>query len=70
MIVVSTLLNAAYYVPIVYAAFFKPPPDDSNPHGEAPLPMLLALSATAAGSVALFFFSQLPLQLAKDLVGN
>ncbi|MGH8634881.1 MAG: monovalent cation/H+ antiporter subunit D family protein [Burkholderiales bacterium] len=70
VIVVSTLLNAAYFAPIVYAAFFKPPPDDGNPHGEAPLPILLALSATAAGSVALFFFSQLPLQLARDLVGD
>ena len=70
VIVVSTLLSSAYYIPIVYAAFFKSPPEDGSSHGEAPLPMLFALSVTAAGSIALFFFSQLPLQLARDLVGN
>jgi len=70
VIVVSTILNAAYFIPIVYAAFFRAPPDDGKPHGEAPLPILLALSATAAGCIALFFFSQLPLQLARGLVGD
>ena len=82
VIVVSTLLNAAYFLPIVYAAFFKPPdkpPDnadkdhhedhDHHDHGEAPWPIVVALSITAAGTVLLFFLPQLPLELAADLVG-
>ena len=71
VIVASTLLNAAYFMPIVYAAFFKAPhDDDQHAHGEAPLPMLMALSVTAALTVALFFWPQLSLQLARDLVGG
>ena len=70
VIVASTLLNVAYYMPIVYAAFFRSPADAGHPHGEAPLTMLIAISVTAAGTLALFFFPQLPLQLARDLVGG
>ena len=69
VIVVSTLLNAAYFVPIVYNAFMKP--EDVPPHrehGEAPWPVILALSLTAAGSVALFFYPDVPLALARQLV--
>ncbi|MEM7224632.1 MAG: monovalent cation/H+ antiporter subunit D family protein [Pseudomonadota bacterium] len=74
VIVVSTLLNAAYFLPIVYAAFFKAPanPDkndhEEHDHGEAPWPIVVALSITAAGTVLLFFLPQLPLELAADLV--
>ncbi|MBU0752850.1 MAG: monovalent cation/H+ antiporter subunit D family protein [Gammaproteobacteria bacterium] len=70
VLVVSTLLNAAYFLPIIHAAFFKPPsPEDvAHPHGEAPLPMVLALMATAGGTIALFFFSTQLLQLAQQLV--
>ncbi len=61
VIVVSTLLNAGYFLPIVYRAFFVAPndgiPGDSHhhPHGEAPWPMVAALTATAALTVLLFF---------------
>jgi multicomponent Na+:H+ antiporter subunit D len=67
VLAVSTLLNAAYFLPIVYAAFFRPPPPDSG-HGEAPLPMLVALVTTALLTLALFFFADLPLHLARQLV--
>lgn len=70
VIVASTLLNVAYYMPIVYAAFFRRPAEAGYPHGEAPLTMLIAISVTAAGTLALFFFPQLPLQLARDLAGG
>ena len=45
VLVLSTLLNAAYFLPIVHAAFFKPlsAEDEAHPHGEAPWPMVLAL---------------------------
>ena len=72
IIIASTLLNAAYFLPVIYAAFFKAP--DENPgghdHGEAPLPMVIALTATAAGTILLFFFPAVPLALSKMLVGG
>jgi len=69
VIVASTLLNAAYFLPIVYRAFFRAPAvdDAGHAHGEAPLPIVLALSITAACTVALFFWPDLALLLARDL---
>jgi multicomponent Na+:H+ antiporter subunit D len=73
VIVASTLLNAAYFLPIVYRAFFVMPADGSDahpaPHGEAPLPMLLAIGLTAGATIALFFFPDLPLALARQTLG-
>ena len=63
VLAVSTLLNAGYFLPIVYAAFFKPPKDASD-HGEAPLPIIIALSMTATLTIALFFYADIPLTLA------
>lgn len=68
VIIVSTLLNAAYFLPIVYAAFFKPETtDDHHGHGEAPVLSVVALCLTAAGSVLLFFAPELPLALAQQM---
>ena len=71
VIVVSTLLNAGYFLPIVYRAFFVAPADDGHgqPHGEAPLPMLLALCTTAAATLLLFFLPDVPLALARQTIG-
>jgi multicomponent Na+:H+ antiporter subunit D len=41
-----------------------------HPHGEAPLPMVVALSVTAAGTVLLFFMPELPLALARQMLGQ
>ncbi len=70
VIVGSTLLNAGYFLPILHRAFFRSPsPEDANhPHGEAPLPMVIALTLTAAGTVALFFLPDVPLALAQQLL--
>ena len=70
VILVSTLLNAGYFLPILHRAFFRPLSADAvaHPHGEAPLPMVVALSITAAGTLALFFFPDVPLALARQLV--
>jgi len=70
VIAVSTLLNAGYFLPIVYRAFFVAPSSDAHdhPHGEAPLPMVLALAATAAATVLLFFVPDVPLALARQLL--
>ena len=75
VIIMSTLLNAAYFLPIVYTAFFRTP--ESNPEheyknapGEAPLAVMLAIAVTATGTVALFFLPDLPLELALQLAGG
>lgn len=70
VIVLSTLLNAGYFLPIVYRAFFVTPPADphGHPHGEAPLLMVIALTATAAATVLLFFFPDVPLALARQMI--
>jgi multicomponent Na+:H+ antiporter subunit D len=71
VIVGSTLLNAGYFLPIVYRAFFIAPPDDGHAaHGEAPWPMVLALCLTATGTVLLFFWPEVPLALARQMVAN
>lgn len=68
VIAVSTLLNAAYFVPIVYSAFMRAPADTAT-HGEAPWPMVLAMFVTATATIALFFYADMPLALARQLVG-
>lgn len=81
VLIASTLLNAAYFVPIVYAAFFRTPAavshagnhhdhHESGGHGEAPLPIVIALLATATLTVLLFFFPDIPLALAEQMVGS
>jgi multicomponent Na+:H+ antiporter subunit D len=70
VIVLSTLLNAGYFLPIIYRAFFVTPPADAHdhPHGEAPLLMVIALTVTATATVMLFFFPDVPLTLARQML--
>lgn len=83
VIVASTLLNAAYFLPIVLRAFFVAPqdrlthalgaapnPDAHADHGEAPLPIVIALAATATMTVLLFFLPDVPLGLAWMMMGR
>ena len=55
VLVISTALNAAYFLPILFQAFFQkedePPPTD---HGEAPWQMVAALATTAALTILFF----------------
>ena len=71
VIVLSTLLNAGYYLPIIFRAFFKPPGKDVKAHakGEAPMPIVMALTATAAATVVMFLFPEIPITLARLLAG-
>jgi multicomponent Na+:H+ antiporter subunit D len=64
----STLLNAGYFLPIVYRAFFSSPRADDPPHGEAPASMVAALVVTAALTVLMFFFADVPLALAQEML--
>ena len=74
VIVLSTLLNAGYFLPIVYAAFFRPEDAPAgNPgheHGEAPLAIVIALVTTATLTVALFWLPDVALGLAGQLIGR
>ena len=64
---VSTVLNAAYFVPIVYRAFMVKGADER--HGEAPASMVAAMAFTAAGTLALPFAAAVPLALARAVAG-
>lgn len=73
VITLSTLLNAAYFLPILHSAFFGRADDDDHHHhghGEAPLPSVLALCLTAAGTIALFVLPDQVLTLAGALLGG
>jgi len=70
-IIVSTALNALYFLPIVFYAWFSR--EDTAPatdHGEAPLAIVIALTVSAALTVLLFFFNQPVLDLASQLGGT
>ncbi|ALC14976.1 multisubunit sodium/proton antiporter, MrpD subunit [Desulfuromonas soudanensis] len=64
VLLVSSLLSAAYFFPIVYRGFFAPASEETLAHtGEAPLLCLIPLSVTALCSVGLFFYPDIFLQL-------
>jgi multicomponent Na+:H+ antiporter subunit D len=69
VLALSTLLNAAYFLPIVHAAFLRAPSGEDAAHGEAPWPMLAAMAATAALTIALPFAAAVPLALARAAAG-
>jgi multicomponent Na+:H+ antiporter subunit D len=72
VLIVSTLLNAGYFLPIVYRAFFRGPGDPAHDqaHGEAPWPMVVALTITAAATVLMFLLPELPLALARQTLAG
>jgi multicomponent Na+:H+ antiporter subunit D len=71
VIVVSTLLNAGYFLPILYRAFARPPKEErDNPIGESPWPMVASLVVTAVVTVLLFVWPGAPFELAEMLAGN
>jgi multicomponent Na+:H+ antiporter subunit D len=69
VLILSTLLNTAYFLPIVYRAFFRAPPEGSAPHGEAPFPSVLALTLTAGLTLAFFLWPGSFLGLAEQVAG-
>ncbi len=67
-IIVSTALNALYFLPIIFYAWFsREDVAPANDHGEAPLAIVIALTVTAALTVLLFLFNQPVLDLASQL---
>ena len=62
-LMVSSLLNIAYLLPIPIKAFFNNSSEEQKPWSwadtkEAPLPMLIALSVTSLACFVLFFYPQ------------
>ena len=75
ILIASTLLNAAYFLPIVYAAFFRAEETggaefNRRPHGEAPTAMIVGLTVSATITVLLFLFPGAILGLAGQLAGR
>ena len=71
VLALSTLLNAAYFLPIVYVAFLRPAPQAPGQprHGEAPWPMVAAIVAVAAATLFLPLVADVPLELARSVGG-
>jgi multicomponent Na+:H+ antiporter subunit D len=71
VIVLSTLLNAGYFLPIIYRAFWSAPAGSKVPaHGEAVWPIVASLMVTSAATVLLFFFPDVPFRLATMLTAG
>jgi multicomponent Na+:H+ antiporter subunit D len=72
VLLVSSLLNAAYFLPVVYRAFFCRPEEAlfENRVQEAPAWCLAPLVLTAAISVALFFYPHPFMELARLALGG
>ena len=64
----STLLNAAYFLPIIYGAFFRTERTaPARDHGEAPVASVAALVITAGATLALPFAGSIPFALARTV---
>lgn len=69
VLMVSSLLNIAYLLPIPLRGFFsKKAISGSVQIKEAPLPSLIALSFTALGCIVLFFYTQPLYELASAIL--
>ena len=65
VLLISSLLNVFYLLPVAVTAFFRTEETESDPGiKEAPWPCVVPLALTALGCFALFFFSDPRLRLA------
>ena len=70
-IITSTVLNAAYFLPIVFIAWFgREAEGTGTEHGEAPLPMIIALTTTAALTILFFLFNGPVIALESQIFGG
>tara|TARA_R110002167_G_scaffold42935_15_gene130077 strand:- start:855 stop:2324 length:1470 start_codon:yes stop_codon:yes gene_type:complete len=67
-IIASTVLNAAYFLPILYMAWFEREKEGGKEHGEAPFLAVLALCLTAALTLAFFLFNGPVIELESQVV--
>jgi multicomponent Na+:H+ antiporter subunit D len=65
VLLASIILNACYFLPIVYVAFFKKlPPGETAKRSEAPAFMVVPIMVSAIGTVVLLFWPSLLFELA------
>ena len=67
-IIGSTVLNAAYFLPILYMVWFEQEKEGAPEHGEAPFFAVLALSLTALLTLAFFIFNGPVIELESQVV--
>jgi multicomponent Na+:H+ antiporter subunit D len=67
-IIASTVLNAAYFLPIIFMAWFAQEEAGSKDHGEAPPLVVIALTATALLTLGFFFFNGPVIELESQLI--
>jgi multicomponent Na+:H+ antiporter subunit D len=70
VLLASSLLSAAYFLPIVYSAFFKEPAEAFQGMSEAPVWCLAPPVITAFCSLVLFFYPDVFLKLAWLALGR
>ena len=71
VLMISTLLNIAYLMPVAVNAFFPgEKPTDFNKYHEAPSACLAPLIFTSAGCLFLFFYPDPILNLLNQITGN
>ena len=70
VLIASSVLNAAYFVPVIYQGFFgkTSAADAAHHHGEAPLAMVVPLCITAAISVIIGIYPDFFMRLAQAVV--
>ncbi len=74
VLMISSLLNIAYLLPIPIKAFFNTQPEGAEPWSwsqtkEAPLPILIALTVTSISCLVLFFYPQPLIDLVNLIPG-
>ena len=69
-VILSTVLNAAYFLPLIYIAWFKETADSASGVREAPLPMVVALTITGLATLGFFFFNAPVIELERQLLGD
>ncbi|MFT5313465.1 MAG: multicomponent Na+:H+ antiporter subunit D [Paraglaciecola sp.] len=67
-IIGSTVLNAAYFLPILYMVWFEREKEGGKEHGEAPFLAVLALCLTALLTLAFFLFNGPVIELESQVV--
>ena len=69
-VILSTVLNAAYFLPLVWMAWFAETRPGYGGVREAPLPMVIALTFTGLATLAFFFFNAPVIELERQLLGE
>src|SRR5690606_24625604 len=71
VLTLSTALNAAYFLPVIFRAYFRrgsvAPP---KPHGEAPAPMVAAICVTATLTLLVFFLNGPLVEFEQAVLGG